>query len=158
MAAVYAASALCHKNSNCIESVPPCHPVSGTLSHLLATALSDHPSIRIMISFAKVIEITPFQAMVATSRESWVFSKRLANDAASAADEFLRLKNELRSWPGESSGMSIVAGTGNAASKPRGSCTRAVSLAIQLLKEACATPHLQLLLDCGPELALVSLH
>jgi hypothetical protein len=154
LVACYAASLTCQKNAISLDFVQPSHTMFGAFSHLLPAALSNHPSVRIMTLAGELIALTPFRALVATSGESWFFSKRLAGDARSAADEFNRLKQEMQSWTSNSPQLPMFAGMNGLPSYPPGSFTRAVSISLEIMKEATTAPHPHLILVFGPELAV----
>jgi hypothetical protein len=110
---------------------------------VLGRALCDHTCIRIMHQTVRLIACTPLRALIATSGESWFFSKRLANEAHIAAEEFKYLKFNVRNWtmPSDLSSQSRYAI----------SITSALEI-IKIAMTAADRPHATLAF--GPELGL----
>jgi hypothetical protein len=129
----------------------PCaaHPIfEASHRELLAKALVQHESIQIMHRAVQLVSLIPFKALIATAGESWFFSRKLAGDANTAAEEFKRLKAELCHW---STGSVDTTGF-----IPTGSTKyyNAVSVSLQIIQIAVSASSPHITLSFGPELAL----
>ncbi|KAF2665284.1 hypothetical protein BT63DRAFT_416854 [Microthyrium microscopicum] len=146
----YASSVTCQINDPNMTFIGPSHSIfEPSRINILSRCLSNHHSIRIMLLAVQLISLTPFRALVATSGKSWFFSKRLAGDASSAAEEYDRLKQQMRTWTEQALPvLSNVNGT------QRSPYVQAVSIALQIINEVSTVqnPHLDLAFGC--ELAL----
>jgi hypothetical protein len=99
-----------------------------------------------------LISCTPLRALIATSGESWFFSKKLAGDADTAANEFESLKLQLRSWTGPTTTPDPSSSFGIPPSNSL--FASAVSSALEIVKLATSTPTPHSTLAFGPEMAL----
>lgn len=125
------------------------HPVFElSQRELLSKTLINHPSIQIMFRAAQLFSLLPFRALIATAGESWFFSRKLANDASQAAEEFKLLKTQLRHWtsgPVDTTGFIQPSGT---------SFFSAISLSLNIIQLAVNAPAPHITLSFGPELAV----
>jgi hypothetical protein len=131
----------------------PSHAMFEASNHaLLSRALAPQPSLNIMHHAIRLVSCTPLRALIATSGESWFFSKRLAGEAHAAANEFESLKLQLRNWTNPI-----------AASDPSSSFgipptntpfATALSSSLEIIKLATLTPSPHTTLAFGPEVAI----
>lgn len=117
----------------------------------LAHFLDCQPPTRMQHLVGQMIFHTPLKALIATSGESWFFSKRLAGDAQLAALKFSKLKDDLRDWTNrmrqpDPLGVASLSGLSFPNSVP------ALHLALQIIEQGTKAPYHTLAF--GPELAL----
>lgn len=125
------------------------HPMfESSHREVLAKALAQHESVQIMHRVVQLVSFIPFKALIATAGESWFFSRKLAGDANTAAEEFKRLKLELHHW---STGSIDTTGFIPTAST---NFYNAISVALQIIQSAVSAQSPHITLSFGPELAL----
>jgi len=103
-----------------------------------------------MALIVQLISLVPFRALIATSGESWFFSKRLARDSKTAAEEYERLQHEMRTWTTPSAAFCMD----SVLSPADSAFVQAVSIALNIIQEATLAPDAHLTLSFGPDLAL----
>jgi hypothetical protein len=127
----------------------PAHPAfEPSHQEILTKALIEIPAIQIMHRAVQLVSLIPFKALIATAGESWFFSRKLAGDATTAAEEFKKLKAQLHHWSTSSIDTTGFIPTGNT------SFYNAVAIALQIIQISASTTNPHTTFSFGPELAV----
>jgi hypothetical protein len=156
--ACYAASTTAQVSGPTGTYATATHPVfDHAHHHELSKTLASHQPIQIMCLAIRLISLSPLRALVATAGESWFFSRKLANNALEAAEEFHQLKRQLREWTDDCGGACVASaapGASAAAAAPPSPFLTAVGLSLDIVLQAVTAPEPHITLSFGPEMAL----